>query len=134
MMDGVFRESCDPVYDAWLQSAFTDILTTMQTFGPVWIALPPYERFSNGSSVPLAQRDAETDCTNRDYRAAVRAAGPNTGVVDLHAFICPTGPDCIEDVGGTRLRPDGMHFQGAGADVVARWLLSQIGVRFDPSG
>src|SRR5262249_5328126 len=28
MDGGVFRESCDPVYDGWLQSSFTEILKT----------------------------------------------------------------------------------------------------------
>ncbi len=131
MMDGVLREACDPVYDSWLQSAFTDILKTMQTFGPVWIALPPYDRALNGFGMPLPQRDAETDCTNRDFRAAVAAAAPNAAVVDLHSFVCPNGPDCVEEVNGVELRPDGLHYDGPGADIVAHWLLSQVGIRFN---
>ena len=81
--------------------------------------------------MPLPQRDAEMDCTNRDYRAAVTAAAPNARIVDLHSFVCPTGPDCVEEVNGVSLRPDGLHYEGPGADIVARWLLTQIGVHLD---
>jgi len=134
MMDGQLREACDPLYDDWLQRAFTDMLKTMEAFGPVWVALSPYNRVPTGSGLPIPQRDAETDCTNRDYQAAVTAAAPNARAVDLRSFICPTGPDCIEQVDGVSLRPDGIHYEGPGADIVARWLLSQLGVHFDDGG
>jgi peptidoglycan/LPS O-acetylase OafA/YrhL/lysophospholipase L1-like esterase len=132
-IDGVYRQSCDPVYDAWLQTAFADMLTTMAAYGPVWLVLPPYDRVYNVEQ-PFEDRDAHTDCTIRDFRAAVAAAAPNAALVDLHGFVCPNGPSCVEDVSGIPLRPDGLHFDGAGADIVARWLLSQVGIRFDPSG
>jgi lysophospholipase L1-like esterase len=95
--------------------------------------LPPYDRVYNVEQ-PFEDRDAHTDCTIRDFRAAVAAAAPNAALVDLHGFVCPNGPSCVEDVSGIPLRPDGLHFDGAGADIVARWLLSQVGIRFDPSG
>jgi hypothetical protein len=128
MIDGEYRASCDPAYDGWLQSSFTDMLRTMQAFGPVWLVLPPYDRAIGSDAFP--DRDAHTDCTNRDFRAAVAAAAPNAAVIDLGSFICPTGPDCITEVNGVKLRPDGLHYDGPGADVVAHWLLSQVGIRF----
>jgi len=133
LIDGAYRESCDPVYDAWLQSAFTDVVTTMEAFGPVWLVLPPYDRvYKTGRS--LEDCDMHTDCTTRDFRAAVSAAPPGVAVIDLRAFVCPNAPTCVEEVNGVRLRPDGLHFEGPGADIVARWLLAQIGVHFDDGG
>ena len=78
LIDGAYRESCDPVYDAWLQSAFTDVLKTMEAFGPVWLVLPPYDRVYNAER-SFEDRDAHTDCTISDFRAAAAAAAPNTG-------------------------------------------------------
>jgi SGNH domain (fused to AT3 domains) len=132
-IDGAWRNPCDAEYDQWLQGAFADIMHTMQQFGPVWITLAPYDRATNSFGGPLAQRDAATDCANRDYQAAVASAAPNARAIDLNAFICPTGPDCIKQVDGVTLRPDGLHYKGQGADIVARWLLQQLGVQF-PSG
>ena len=77
MMDGQLREACDPLYDDWLQRAFTDMLKTMEAFGPVWIALLALQPRPHRHRLPFPQRDAETDCTNRDYQAAVAAAAPN---------------------------------------------------------
>jgi peptidoglycan/LPS O-acetylase OafA/YrhL len=133
-IDGDWREACDPVYDAWHQRVFTDAVRTMEQFGPVWIALAAYNRAESRFGTTLADRDAQTDCTNRNYRAAVAAAGPNAGVIDLAGFICPPSAGCIEDVDGVALRPDGLHYEGPGADIVAAWLLAQVGVRFQPTG
>ena len=30
-------------------------------------------------------------------------------------------------IDGIELRPDGLHFEGEGADVIARWLMLQLG-------
>ncbi len=133
MIDGQFRTSCDPVYDSWMQSSFTDMLQTMGQFGPVWLVLPPYDRVFN-SSESFQERDVHTDCTVRDLRAAIAAAGPKAAAIDLADFICPPGQDCITQVDGVTLRPDGLHYVGPGADVVARWLLQQMGVQFDGGG
>jgi peptidoglycan/LPS O-acetylase OafA/YrhL len=132
MIEGQYRSSCDPLYDGWLQSSFTDMLKTMEQFGPVWLVLPPYDRAFNVGE-PFTERDAHTDCTIRDFQAAVTAAAPNAAVLDLHSFICPNGPECIEQVDGVTLRPDGLHYTGPGGDIVARWLLSQMGITF-PGG
>jgi peptidoglycan/LPS O-acetylase OafA/YrhL len=124
-----YRMSCDPLYDSWLQSSFTDMLKTMQAFGPVWLVLPPYDRAMGADTFP--DRDAHTDCTVQDFRAAAAAAGPNAAVVDLHGFVCPNAPECIEEVNGVKLRPDGLHYEGPGGDIVAHWLLAQVGIRFN---
>ena len=89
MIADQYRTSCDPLYDKWLQSSFTDMLKTMQAYGPVWLVLPPYDRALGTDS--FSGRDAHTDCTNRDLRAAVAAAAPNAAVIDLRSFICPPG-------------------------------------------
>ena len=87
--------------------------------------------FLNGVRMPLSERDTKMDSPTTTYRAAVTAAAPNApAIVDLHSFICPSRTDCIEEVDGVPLRPDGLHYEGPGADIVSRWLLTQTGVRF----
>ena len=135
LIDGAYRESCDPVYDAWLQDAFTDMLKTMEAFGPVWLVLAAVRpRPTNGEACRSHERDADTDCTNRDFRAAVAAAAPNAASSTSTASSARPDRDCVEEVGGVPLRPDGLHYEGPGADIVARWLLAQIGVHPDASG
>jgi len=128
LIDGTWREACDPVYDAWHTQKFTDALEAMEQFGPVWVALAPYNRFVVDRDGILETRDAHADCTNASYRAAVAAAGPNVRTVDLAHFVCPTGNECLDEVNGEKLRPDGLHFEGPGGDIAARWLLTQLGI------
>jgi hypothetical protein len=41
-------------------------------------------------------------------------------------FVCPHGPLCREQIDGQILRPDGVHFDGPGGQIVARWLLGAM--------
>jgi hypothetical protein len=52
------------------------------------------------------------------------AAQTGTQLVDLRSYICPKGRCRIEQ-NGVRLRPDGVHYMGAGGQIVARWLIDQ---------
>ncbi len=53
------------------------------------------------------------------------AAVPGTELLDLQTELCPGGNCKMEDQGAP-IRPDGMHFQGLGAENIARWVLKQI--------
>ncbi len=61
--------------------------------------------------------------------AAARHADVST-VIDLAAFVCPTTPcsSQLDAPGSAPLtpRPDGVHYDVAGAPVVARWLENQL--------
>jgi hypothetical protein len=128
LIDGQWREACDPVYDNWLQSTVRDLIGALGARGPVWVALAPYNRAPTSvDESTLAQRDEHTDCTNHDYAVAVALGGPHGHLIDLSSFVCPDASTCTDIVGGITLRPDGLHYEGPGADVVARWLLDQVG-------
>jgi hypothetical protein len=128
LIDGTWREACDPIYDAWHTQKLTDAITAMVKFGPVWVALAPYNRFYVDRDGVIEERDAHADCTNATYRAAASAVGGDVRIVDLAGFVCPHGPVCIDKVNGETLRPDGLHFEGPGGDIAARWLLTQLGI------
>jgi len=63
-------------------------------------------------------------------RAAAARHAEVTTVIDLAAFVCPTSPCSSRlDAPGTpplSPRPDGIHYDVAGAPVVARWLEAQL--------
>jgi hypothetical protein len=126
--DGQWLRPCDARYDAWFQASVEANLRALQAAGArVWIALAPYNRHLSVAS-PETQviADRQTDCLNRMYEVAARAVG-GIGVIDLHTLICPDGRTCVRVIDGIELRPDGLHFAGEGADVIARWLLLQLG-------
>ncbi len=68
----------------------------------------------------------ETDCTNAATRAFA-STHPQVGFVDLAHYVCPIQGQCHNEIDGTTLRPDGVHYKGPGARLIARWLLPQLG-------
>ena len=46
-------------------------------------------------------------------------------LADLMEYTCPGG-QCRGRVDGVTLRPDGQHYTGPAATIVARWLLDQV--------
>lgn len=46
-------------------------------------------------------------------------------MVDLMSHVCPTR-ECNMESDGKPIRPDGLHFDGGGAEETARWALSEL--------
>ena len=46
-------------------------------------------------------------------------------MVDLMGYVCPTRACTIES-DGRPIRPDGLHFDGGGAEATARWVLDEL--------
>jgi hypothetical protein len=65
----------------------------------------------------------DVDCYNRILRDA--AAKGSAELIDLDAFVCP-GRKCTLTSRGAPVRPDGLHFDGLGAEDTALWILAQI--------
>jgi hypothetical protein len=76
-----------------------------------------------GISVPEENNKA-VDCQNRYLQRAVND-DPNARWLDLDAYICPDG-NCLTELDGVELRPDGRHFQGPSANIVSAWMLPRI--------
>jgi lysophospholipase L1-like esterase len=71
----------------------------------------------------MRSSDHAIACDNRVRRRVAAATGAQ--LVDLFQFICPDG-QCRDKQNGVSLRADGLHYEGAGGAIVARWLLSQV--------
>lgn len=108
---------CTKAYDSlYRQSLIHEVGALKSTGAKVVITTAAYRRsFLYGSDRP-------TDCDNHLRRAVAAESGAQ--LVDLWSYICPKG-DCQWERNGVVLRPDGLHYEGAGGLIVARWLLDQ---------
>ncbi len=118
---GRWRHPCDPIFDSWYTGQAVAAIAALQPGVPtVYLATAPYY---TGPNV-ISNGRGRVDCLNADYRAAV-AAVPGTHLLDLAGRICPGG-SCRGTEDGVTLRPDGLHVEGRGAEVVGRWALDEL--------
>ena len=121
-IDGVWRSPCDAEFAAWYQPevlARVDWVLASSAAVPL-LTLAPWQDAKATGVLQGDHRD-RVDCVNTIYRA-VAAARPAVRLIDLQSFVCPAGKaaDCQP------WRPtDGLHYEGAGATIVAGWLLDQ---------
>jgi hypothetical protein len=125
---GTFVSPCDAAFAPWYESGARRSIEALSVNGArvvvVTIVHPP--RFIDvgpGIEVPAAYGRA-VDCLNRLLRKAV-ASQPRARLLDLDAYICPHGT-CRTKLDGVALRPDGRHFQGPAANVVAAWMMPRV--------
>ena len=116
--------SCDPGFRSWYLQTLEDSTRLLTARGAhVVMTTGAYsEVFGVAQDVRR-----QTDCKNVVTREFA-TAHPEVGFVDLAAFVCPTRSQCRVAIDGVALRQDGVHFKGASARLVARWLLARIGI------
>lgn len=108
---------CSEPYGAlYRQSLSREVSALGATGAKVVITTAAYPRYF------LHGPDRLTECDNRLRRAAAAQIG--APLVDLARYICPNG-ECRTEQNGVVLRPDGLHYEGAGGEIVARWLIEQ---------
>ena len=64
------------------------------------------------------------DCFN-DLQEAAAAKVGDVELLDLQAQLCGDG-QCELKSGGAPIRPDGVHFDGVGAEEISRWVLGRL--------
>jgi peptidoglycan/LPS O-acetylase OafA/YrhL len=110
---------CTEPYAALYEQGLRNEVARMKALGAkVVITTEAYVRFFR-SNVP----DSAVDCNNRIRRKVAAETGAQ--LVDLFSFICPHGK-CRAKQNGVTLRPDGLHYDGPGGEVVAKWLIDQV--------
>jgi peptidoglycan/LPS O-acetylase OafA/YrhL len=113
------REPCTEPFDSIFQKSLKREIARLRASGAkVVVTTEAYVRAPG-----TANTDRATDCENRTVREVGKAAGAQ--VDDLFDYVCPHGR-CIDTKNGVTLRPDGLHYEGAGARLVARWLLDSV--------
>lgn len=124
---GEWHGFCDPEYRAAYRSHLDGVVDDLSsTGGLVYLALAPEPTFA---FLP-EESAAFNDCMNREMLDVAGARPSVVRVIRLDEWTCPPGQGCREHQDGVTLREDGIHFdEGAGADIVTPWLISQI---FEP--
>ena len=121
MGGGFFNEkSCDSSWQASYERRIFALTRSMGTnAGRIVLTRVPYPikgwRYGN---IP-----ARVDCFNTMLASTARKYGFQ--VLDLMSYLCPT-PECLVESQGKPIRPDGLHFDGAGAEETARWVLGEL--------
>jgi hypothetical protein len=120
---GGWAGPCDASFIQWYTKNVNDAIDVLSSKGAmVFVAPEAYPRFPFEDWKTL---DPLVDCMTRVYDSVV-ASKPLARVVPIDRFVCPSRESCIEDKDGVHLRDDGIHYTGAGADYMARWLAGQM--------
>jgi hypothetical protein len=67
----------------------------------------------------------QVDCINASIRK-VAAAVPALHVLEFGKRVCPNH-ECVRELAGKTIRPDGVHYDIDGARELSAWILEQIG-------
>ena len=120
-VDGQWSHLCEGRYDRWYGAQIEDGVNTLAASGArVVLVVPP------PSTLPWAPPEMNKwiGCLGEIERGIARS-DPRVTTVALDRFVCPNG-ECRNTIDGANLRPDGLHFEGPGADVVVDWLTPQL--------
>ncbi len=112
--------ACDPGYAAMFRQDYDRAVSTLSARGArVILTTAPYTLAEMYSS----QARANLQCSNVLRTSVAQQLGLQ--LIDLHKWTCPDGLPCREKQDGVVLRPDEVHFTGAGARIAGQWLLQQ---------
>ena len=119
-IDGVRRHPCEPEFDEmYAERVSLAVETAGATGADVVVATAPYYVGAGSDTLPQDR----IDCLNRVMTSTALANGG--AVLELAEWTCPDG-ECRLSVNGETLRPDGLHFDGAGGQIAADWILEQL--------
>ncbi len=125
-IDGVDAWPCEPAYDQRWRERLEGAVDVLSAEGAtVLLATAPTTWSDQVRGEHGAAFDERQACAN-EVIEAVAAARPEAGLVDLARWTCPPDQGCRTELDGVELRPDGVHFKGEGAVLVARWLAPQL--------
>jgi len=113
-------QACDaPFLTAYERRVLALIEAMGERAGRVVITRVPYpmERWRHGNVLD------RVDCFNDMLRRT--SAKARVPMLDLMGYVCPTRA-CIAESQGQPVRPDGLHFDGKGAEETARWVLREL--------
>lgn len=140
-IDGSWANVCDPRFASRYEEPLRRSVETLESHGvTAWIATAATPNAQDLRAVGTLNLDPEevqsrlqvsVDCQNVVRRRV--AATTSAHVLDVERWLCGGGT-CREEIDDVRLRPDGIHFKGRGAEIVAEWIWGQLGVPSDVDG
>jgi peptidoglycan/LPS O-acetylase OafA/YrhL len=121
---GRFVRACDPRFDVAYRASTTALVRRLAATGaPVVLGTVLH---TSARAIPVEGAESRVACVNRLVRE-VAAAVPGTQVIDTNRLLCPAGHHCKEEIGGSPVRSDGVHFDaGPGGDRVADWIVARV--------
>ena len=115
-----WRKACETGWDQAYEARLSTLIETIRPHSrKVAVALVPYPMGRWRTPTVLDR----VDCFNVSLRRTAMAQ--NVPLVDLMSQVCPTR-DCNLLSNNAPIRPDGLHFDGAGAEETARYTLRAI--------
>ncbi len=129
--DGAFLAPCSPAWHDWYVAELGGWTRRFAAQGvhTFLVTMPPAIDAGTRTAAVTAANARSAACGNRVMKEVAAADPAHVSVIDLEAKMCP-GDDsaCARTWDGVTLRPDTVHFKGPSAELVAAWLLSQMGV------
>ncbi|MDQ6697356.1 MAG: acyltransferase, partial [Actinomycetota bacterium] len=118
--------ACDPPWQHRWRQRLNAAIDTLSARGAkvVLVSAPTTDVYFVKGNDP-ALFDREQTCSNH-VLAEVAQSRAEAAFVDLAHFVCPDDTTCKDKINGATLRPDAEHFRGAGAQVVAQWLIPRV--------
>jgi peptidoglycan/LPS O-acetylase OafA/YrhL len=127
LLGGRWLSECDPGFAPRFDHALGNAVEVLQSRGArVVLTTAAYSIFLGGER-SIAPVRARTKCANALIRRFA-ARRPDVALVDLQRYVCPRGNWCRATLAGAPVRPDGVHYRGMGARLVAGWLYEQLGI------
>jgi peptidoglycan/LPS O-acetylase OafA/YrhL len=127
-IDGRWVKFGTPEYDAILMPILQKAVDVLSSKGaPVIVLTTPRFVREDGTGAPEWTKSevARTDHFNSLLRDLAAKNLTKVALVDLNSYLCPSN-ECVKDIGGVRMRPDGLHFKPEDAQVAAEWLSPQF--------
>ncbi|MCB1248524.1 MAG: acyltransferase, partial [Acidimicrobiales bacterium] len=131
---GAYLDACDPAFVDWYEVEMTKAIDLLASYGATVFVAPAAP--STSAFFDAEEMARRTACMTEGAVAAV-AARPAARLLRLDQWTCPpdgievadvptTDPteplgECRLDADGVDLRPDGIHFEGPGADLAVDW-------------
>jgi peptidoglycan/LPS O-acetylase OafA/YrhL len=88
----------------------------------VMVTQPPFA--GDGHPSGPTQQDEDFERLNA-FLTEFAAHTPHVRLINLAAYVCPSGPPCPQDLG---MRYDGAHYGSNGSLRVAQWIMPQLGI------
>src|SRR5262245_11280708 len=122
-INGQWTAPCKPLYDNVLELSLHAQIRMLSSLGAhVIVATAAY------ALLPFLQPAwyLHDDCHNAIFRRVV-ASEPHAVLADVFSWLCPhLDKPCMRTAGALIvLRPDGLHFLGASARLLAAWMIRQ---------
>lgn len=135
-VEGNWTHPCEEDFDLAFAADLENLIHRFEAAGsrPVMTTMPPPVARDLAAGYSRQWGNYEEDelqllfhgrmeCLNR-VRSEV-ALNTGTALIDLASLVCPDG-ECLREVNGFPMRPDGMHFTGPSAAWVSEWLLDRV--------